>query len=93
MRVVATTMNAAVKIISVPGVTAFPDDATYLVLVEGDFVLQEALDRGARQVPAGQWACLMIKPHLSRVSSLVLRPAEAAPDVGALGRVYTLTGT
>jgi hypothetical protein len=55
--------------------------------------VQEALDRGARQVPAGQWACLMIKPHLSRVSSHVLRPAEASPDVGALGRVHTHTGT
>ena len=93
MRVVATTMNAAVKIVSGPGVTAFSEDATYLVVVEGDFVLQEALDRGARQAPAGRWACLMIKRHLSRVSSLVLRRAEAAPDVGALGRVYTTTGT
>jgi hypothetical protein len=93
MRVVATTMDAAVKILSGPRVMAFPDDATYVVVVEGDFVLQEAPDSGAWQAPAGQWACLMIKPHLSRVSSLMLRPAEAAPDIRALGRVYTLTGT
>jgi len=93
MRVVVTTMDAAVKVLSGPRVQAFPDDATYLVVVEGDFVLHEALDHGTRQAPAGQWACLMIKPHLSRVSSLTLRPAEAAPDAGALGRVYALTGT
>ena len=72
MRIVATTMNAAVKIVSGLRVTAFPDDATYLVVAEGGFVLQEAPDRGARPALAGQWACLMIKPHLSRVSSLVL---------------------
>jgi len=92
MRVVATTMDAAVKLLSGPGVMAFPDDATYVLVVEGDFVLQEALDSGARQAPAGKWACLMIKPHLSRVSSLMLRPADA-PDVAALGRVYALIGT
>lgn len=62
MRVVATTMTAVVRIVSGPGVMAFPHDATYLVVVAGDFVLQEALDRGAGQAPAGQWACLMIKP-------------------------------
>jgi hypothetical protein len=92
MRVVATTMDAAVKLLSGPGVMAFPDDVTYVVVVEGDFVLQEALDSGARQAPAGQWACLMIKPHLSRVSSFMLRPADV-PDVAALGRVYALGGT
>ena len=51
MRIVATTMNAAVKIVSGLRVTAFPDDATYLVVAEGGFVLQEAPDRGARPAP------------------------------------------
>jgi hypothetical protein len=90
MRVVLTTRDAAIKVLQGPEVSSRPDDETYLVVVEGDIVLQEAVDRGARRAPTGSWAALFIKPSPLRVGSLTLRPAEAAVDVGSLGRVYTL---
>jgi|SRR5271170_6106510 len=92
MRVVLTTRDAATRVLQGPEVRSRPDDEIYLVVVEGDLVLQEAVDRGAPRAPTGSWAALIIKPLQLRVGSLTLRPAEAAVDIGSLGRVYTLAG-
>jgi len=67
------------------------DDEIYLVVVEGDLVLQEAVDRGASRAPTGSWAALIVRRPAVRVGGLTLRPAEAAVDIGTLGRIYTLT--
>jgi hypothetical protein len=90
--VLLTTTDAAIKVLQGPEVRAYPDDETYLVVVEGDMVLQDALDGGAPRAPTGEWAALFIKPSQNRVGSLTLRPAEAAVDISSLGRVYTLVG-
>jgi hypothetical protein len=92
MRVVLTTRDAATRVLQGPAVRSRPDDEIYLVVVDGDIVLQEAVDRGAPRAPTGSWAALIIKPWQLRVGSLTLRPAEAAVDIGSLGRVYTLAG-
>jgi hypothetical protein len=92
MRVVSTTRDAAAKVLHGPQVRARPDDQIYLVVVDGDIVLWEAVDQGAPRAPTGSWAALYISalPPLC-VDSLTLRPAEAAVDIGTLGRVYALT--
>jgi hypothetical protein len=91
IRVVSTTRDAATKVLHGPQVISRPDDEIYLVVVEGDLVLQEAVDRGASRAPTGSWAALIVRRPAVRVGGLTLRPAEAAVDIGTLGRIYTLT--
>jgi len=91
IRVVSTTRDAAIKVLSGPHVSSLRYDEIYLVVVEGDIVLQEAVDRGASRAPTGSWAALIVNPSPLRVSSLTLCPVEAAVEIGSLGRVYALT--
>lgn len=92
MRVVSTTWDAAVKVLSGPHASSLRYDDIYLVVVEGDIVLREAADRGASRCPAGSWAALIVNPSPLRVGSLTLRPVEAAVEISSLGRVYALAG-
>ena len=92
IRVVSTTFDAAIRVLHGPEVKSRDNDATYLVAIEGDIVLHQAVDRGAPRAPTGTWAALMIKPPQLSAGSLTLRTAEAAVDIGHLGRVYTLVG-
>ena len=90
IRVVSTTWDAAIKALSGPHVSSLRHDDIYLVVVEGDIVLQKAVDRGASRAATGSWAALIVNPSPLRVSSLTLRPVEAAVEIGSLGRVYAL---
>jgi hypothetical protein len=75
-RVVATTYSMAVPALHGSNtVRGAPARAVYLIVLEGDFVLQEARDSGASRAPTGSWIALVVhqSPPL-RVRGVVLRP-------------------
>jgi len=63
-----------------------PDDEIYLVLLEGQFVLHEALDLGAPRAPTGSWVALIIgRAAPLQVGEYTLRPERGNLNLGTLG--------
>lgn len=90
--VVATTYDRVVPALHGSGAKGWPARAVYLLVLEGNFVLRQALESGASSAPSGAWAAVIVhqSPPL-RAGSVVIRPGP--PDgfrLGDLGVVHAL---